>query len=63
MIITSLTIENKENQEEIKTEFFENNAIITGAMNKISGYFFIESTDKKVAFAVDCHELAEVNNA
>ena len=60
--IASLTIENKDVQEEIGIDYVDNNVMISGNANKISGHFFIEATDKTMAFVVDCQEHIEVSN-
>lgn len=36
-----------------------NEVVLTGAKNKISGTFEIEASDKKLAFVIDCEEKKE----
>ena len=60
--VINLVISTKENDEEVVVSEENNEVVLTGAKNKISGIFEIEASDKKLAFVIDCEEKKEEDN-
>lgn len=60
--VINLVISTKENDEEVVVSEENNEVVLTGAKNKISGTFEIEASDKKLAFVIDCEEKKEEDN-
>ena len=60
--VINLVISTKENDEEVVVSEENNEVVLTGGKNKISGTFEIEALDKKLAFIIDCEEKKEEDN-
>ena len=57
--VINLVIESKEAETDIIVQEKDNELILSGERNKLTGSFEIEASDKKLAFIIDCEEKKE----
>ena len=57
--VINFVIDKKESEKEISINEKNNEILISGERNKISGTFEIAASDKKLAFVIDCEEIKE----
>lgn len=60
--VTNFVVSTKEIESEPFVEEINNEIIISGERNKVSGTFEIEASDKKLAFTIDCEEKRKEDN-
>ena len=60
--VVGLIIATQEKDNKLVAVEKNNEVLIEGDANKISGSFEIESSDKKLAFVIDCEEKKEEDN-
>lgn len=60
--VTNFVVSTKEIESEPSVEEINNEIIISGERNKVSGTFEIEASDKKLAFTIDCEEKRKEDN-